>query len=78
MVCGLFTLHAEAPISRTMPNFAEILGFLTLGLVLTFEQVVGVLLVLCLKQLNTVQGIFRDLEDIVWWVRGFWFYHFEY
>jgi len=48
MVCGLFTLHAEAHTSRTMPNFAEVPAFLTVGLVVTLEQVVGVLLVLCL------------------------------
>jgi len=44
MVSGLFTLHAGAHTSRTVPNFA----FVTLGLVVTLEQVVGVLLVLCL------------------------------
>ena len=48
MVCGLFTLHAGAHTSRTVPNFVEVLAFLTLGLFVNLEQVVGVLFVLCL------------------------------
>jgi hypothetical protein len=56
MVCGLFTLHAKALLSRTVPNFAEVLAFLTVDLVVIFEQVVGVLLVLCLEQ-SAEQGL---------------------
>jgi hypothetical protein len=56
-VSGVLTLHAKAHTSRSMPNFAEVLAFLTVGLVVTVEQVVGVLLVLCLYLSAAQQGL---------------------